>query len=75
MVVSALEFSNNYLKYLELVSKEDVYITLNGKTVAKIVDPQKSAVESIRGLLKGAPENLVLDDVREERLLINEDNV
>ena len=33
MVVTATEFKANFGKYLELVTKEDIFITLNGKTV------------------------------------------
>ena len=67
MVITATEFKTNFGKYLELVAEEDVFITRNGKIVAKIVNPQVSAVDSLRGLLKNAPE-LDPDSVREERL-------
>lgn len=33
MVVTATEFKANFGKYLELVAKEDIFITLIGKTV------------------------------------------
>lgn len=33
MAVTATEFKANFGKYLELVTKEDIFITLNGKTV------------------------------------------
>lgn len=69
MVVTATEFEMNFGKYLELVSQEDVFITQNGKTIAKVVNPQISAVDSLRGLLKNAPEDINLNSVREERLL------
>ena len=53
MVVTATEFKANFGKYLELIAKEDVFITRNGKTVAKVVNPQISAVDSLRGMLSG----------------------
>lgn len=68
MVVTATEFKTNFGKYLELVAQEDVFITRNGKTIAKVINPQISAVDSLRGLLKNAPSDLDLDSVREERL-------
>ena len=40
MVVTATEFKANFGKYLELIAQEDVFITRNGKTVAKVVNPQ-----------------------------------
>lgn len=75
MVVTATEFKTNFGKYLELVAQEDVFITRNGKTIAKVVNPQISAVDSLRGLLKNAPPDLDLNSVREERLSKYEDHV
>ncbi|MCH5344653.1 MAG: type II toxin-antitoxin system Phd/YefM family antitoxin [Acetatifactor sp.] len=75
MVVTATEFKTNFGKYLELVAQEDVFITRNGKTIAKVVNPQVSAVDSLRGLLKNAPSDLDPDSVREERLSKYEDHV
>ena len=75
MVVTATEFKTNFGKYLELVAQEDVFITRNGKTIAKVINPQLSAVDSLRGLLKNAPSDLDPDFVREERLSKYEDHV
>lgn len=75
MVVTATEFKTNFGKYLELVAQEDVFITRNGKTIAKVVNPQISAVDSLRGLLKGAPSDLDQNTVREEQLSKYEDHV
>lgn len=75
MVVTATEFKTNFGKYLELVAQEDVFITRNGKTIAKVINPQVSAVDSLRGLLKNAPSDLDLDSVREERLSKYENHV
>ena len=75
MVVTATEFKANFGKYLELITKEDVFITRNGKTVAKVVNPQISAVDSLRGMLSGVSSDIDTDSLREERLLKYEDNV
>lgn len=75
MIITATEFKTNFGKYLDLVSKEDVFITRNGKTIAKVVNPHISAVDSIRGMLKDVPSDIDLDSLREERLLKYEDNV
>ena len=69
MVVTATEFKANFGKYLELIAKEDVFITRNGKTVAKVVNPQVSAVDSLRGMLNNFSSDVDLDSLREERLL------
>ena len=75
MVVTATEFKANFGKYLELIAKEDIFITRNGKTVAKVVNPQISAVDSLRGMLSGVSSDIDTDSLREERLLKYEDNV
>lgn len=51
MVVTATEFKANFGKYLELIAKEDIFITRNGKTVAKVVNPQNSAVDGAAEIL------------------------
>ena len=75
MVVTATEFKTNFGKYLEIIAKEDVFITRNGKTVAKVVNPQISAVDSLRGMLSGVSSDIDTDSLREERLLKYENNV
>ena len=75
MVVTATEFKANFGKYLELIAQEDVFITRNGKTVAKVVNPQVSAVDSLRGMLSGISSDIDMDSLREERLLKYENNV
>jgi hypothetical protein len=58
-----------------MLSQEDIFITRNGKTIAKVINPQVSAVDSIRGILKTAPTDLDTKSIREERLEKYEDNV
>ena len=69
MVVTATEFKTNFGKYLDLLLSEDIYITRNGKTVAKMVNPNVRAVDTLRGLLAGKlPEDFDAKTLREERL-------
>lgn len=69
MVVTATEFKTNFGKYLDLLVSEDIYITRNGKTVAKMVNPHISAVDSISGLLAGKLQpDYDAKILREERL-------
>lgn len=75
MIVTATEFKTNFGKYLELIAKEDILITRNGKTIAKVVNPQISAVDSLRGMLKDVPADLDQDSIKEERLSKYEDHV
>ena len=75
MIVTATEFKTNFGKYLDMLTKEDIFITRNGKTIAKVINPQVSAVDSLRGMLKNVPSDIDLDSLREERLSKYEDHV
>lgn len=75
MIVTATEFKTNFGKYLEMIAREDIFITRNGKTIAKVINPQVSAVDSLRGMLKDIPSDIDLDSLREERLSKYENNV
>ncbi len=52
----------------------NIFITRNGK-VAKVVNPQVSAVDTLRGMLGGISSGIDMDSLREERLLKYENNV
>ena len=45
MIITATEFKTNLGKYLDLIAKaqEDIFITKNGKTIARMTNPQVSA--------------------------------
>lgn len=75
MIVTATEFKTNFGKYLDMLTKEDIFITRNGKIIAKVINPQISAVDSLRGMLKNVPSDIELDSLREERLSKYEDHV
>ena len=75
MIVTATEFKTNFGKYLDMLTKEDIFITRNGKTIAKVINPQVSAVDSFRGMLKNVPSDIDMDSLREERLSKYEDHV
>ena len=75
MIVTATEFKTNFGKYLDMLTKEDIFITRNGKIIAKVINPQVSAVDSLRGMLKNVPSDIDLDSLREERLSKYEDYV
>ena len=69
MTVTATEFKTNFGKYLDLLPLGDIFITRNGKTVAKLVNPHVSAVDSISGILAGkAPADLDRHSLREDRI-------
>ena len=69
MVVTATEFKASFGKYLGLLQREDIFITKNGKTIAKVSNPNVSAVDAISGILAGKlPPDYDARDPREERL-------
>lgn len=76
MTVTSAEFRTNFNKYIAMImgTNEDIFITENGETVARVVNARKSATASLRGLLKDAPRNTSTDTIREERLSEYEDN-
>ena len=68
MYVTATELKANFGKYLELITKEDIFITKNGKTIAKLVDPTTSIVSELRGIIS-LPEGMDDKDlIRDARL-------
>ena len=75
MIVTATEFKTNFGKYLDMLTKEDIFITRNGKTIPKVTNPQVSPVDSLRRMLKNVPSHIDLDSLREERLSKYEDHV
>jgi prevent-host-death family protein len=72
MLVTATEFKSNIGKYLTLVMKEDIFITKNGKSVAKLTSAKqdKAAVmESLFGVVpQGDSEDISIKRFKAERL-------
>ena len=69
MEVTATEFKTNLGKYLDLVATENIWITRNGKTVAKVINPNVYSVDILSGALEGkVPQDMDRSTLREERL-------
>ena len=68
MSITATELKLNLSKYLLLAATEDIYITRNGATVAKLVSPYQTRLSLVDELFGSVPETLTLEDAREERL-------
>lgn len=68
MSITATEFKANLSKYLLLASTEDVFITRNGKTVAKLTAPYQNKLDVVDELYGSIPTNITLEEAREERL-------
>lgn len=74
MLVTATDFKTNLGKYLSIVNQEDVYITRNGRYIAKLVRSDDTVVDSLIGVLNTAPSDTNAKSIREERLARYETN-
>ena len=68
MSITATELKVNLGKYLMLAETEDIYITRNGKVVAKLSNPYQDRVDVAKSLFGILPTDMTLEDAREERL-------
>ncbi|WP_148510776.1 type II toxin-antitoxin system Phd/YefM family antitoxin, partial [Hungatella hathewayi] len=58
MSITATELKENLGKYLLLAEKEDVYITRNGKVVAKLTNPYQNRVDMAKSLFGILPADI-----------------
>lgn len=68
MSITATELKMNLGKYLLLAESEDVYITKNGKVVAKLTNPNADRVDIAKSLVGIIPADITPEQAREERL-------
>ena len=68
MSITATELKLNLGKYLLLAATQDIYITRNGKTIAKLVSPYQDRVDTVVTLFGSVPDTMTLEEAREERL-------
>lgn len=68
MSITATELKSNLGKYLMLAAKEDIFITRNGKVVAKLSNPNQDRVEIATSLFGALPADITLEEARKERL-------
>lgn len=69
MSITATELKQNLGKYLLMSAKEDIYITKNGKIIAKLTNPYQDRVSTARSLFGILPQNADIDVSKEERLI------
>ena len=67
MSITATELKNNLEKYLQLASKEDIYITRNGKVVARLSNPYQDRVDIANSLFGILPADKTWEESEEER--------
>ena len=68
MSITATELKLNLGKYLLLAATQDIYITRNGKPIAKLVSPYQDRVDTVDTLFGSVPDTMTLEEAREERL-------
>ena len=68
MSITATELKQNLSKYLLLAEKEDVFITRNGKVIAKLTNPFQDRVDMARSLFGILPGDMAAEQARDERL-------
>ena len=68
MSITATELKLNLSKYLLLAEQEDIYITRNGKVVAKLTNPYQDRVDLAKSLFGILPADITPEEAREERL-------
>lgn len=61
MSVTATELKNNLEKYLVLSATEDIFITENGKVIAKLTNPYQNRVEKAKSLFGILPVDADMD--------------
>ena len=68
MTITAAELGRNLGKYLQLAESEDILITHHGRAVAKLCNPYQDRVDAVNFLYGILPEDLSLEEARDERL-------
>ncbi|MFP3089363.1 type II toxin-antitoxin system prevent-host-death family antitoxin [Treponema sp. TIM-1] len=69
MVITATELKTNIGRYLNVASEDDVFITKNGKIVAKLSSPirdKQAILDSLVGITAHNP--VSLEEAKKERL-------
>jgi prevent-host-death family protein len=68
MIVSSTEVQNNFGKYLDIASGQEILITRNGTAVARLIGiklAEKSLSEQLRGIL---PTDIDENAIKDERM-------
>ncbi|HIY19600.1 MAG TPA: type II toxin-antitoxin system Phd/YefM family antitoxin [Candidatus Blautia avistercoris] len=70
MIVTATEFKTNLGKYLEMAASQDIFITKNGKNIARLTSPAVNKLALLDDLVGSVPQEKAIDEntIREERL-------
>ena len=67
MIVTTSQLRGNQKEYLDLSSREDIYVARNGKIIAKIVNPYADKLATLRSLKGSIPLDMTEKEIQEER--------
>lgn len=65
--VTVADFQENINHYLQLASKQDVFIMQDGKIIEKLTQPQQDKVSVAKSLFGVLPQKTTLEEAMEER--------
>ena len=68
MSITATELKLNLSKYLLMAEQEDVFITRNGKVIAKLTNPYQDRVNMAKSLFGILPKDMTIEQAHKERL-------
>ena len=68
MSITTTELKENLNKYLQLSETEDIFITKNGRIIAKLSNPFEDRIKIAESLAGIIPADITLEEAREERL-------
>lgn len=68
MSITATELKKNLGKYLLLAETIDIFITRNGKVVAKLTNPNQDRVHMAESLFELLSDDRTLEESKKERL-------
>ena len=70
MIITAAELKTNLEKYLEMAMSQDIFITKNGKSIARFTSPAVNKLALLDDLVGIAPKDQATTEstLREERL-------
>lgn len=68
MIITATELKLNLDKYIVMAETKEIYITQNGKIVAKLTTPYKERVDVAKSIFGVMSDDLTIEESREERV-------
>ena len=68
MAVTSPELKTNLAEYLLLAATQDIFITENGKIIAKLTSPYQERVNTVNSLIGVIPLSYSIEEIKDERV-------